>query len=67
MGRGIPLGTNLLPVEKPVPVARVWVLAGRGTGTAENTHGLPVQNTIWFKVKKGPRSIEVQLEQLQLL
>jgi hypothetical protein len=41
-GRGIPLGINLLPMEKSVPVAWVWVLAGRGTGTAENTHGLPV-------------------------
>jgi hypothetical protein len=45
MGTGQVWVRKILPTKKPVPMVQVWVLVGTGMGMAENTHGLPVQNT----------------------
>jgi hypothetical protein len=64
-------------VKKPVPVARVRVFTGRGTGRADFTHGLPMPCTRcgcckganWFKALsvKGYNDSKVDRQKLSIL
>ena len=51
--RVYPQSKNGYPAKLPIPVARVRVFAGKGMGTVENTHGLPMQFTTYTTCTLG--------------
>ena len=40
------IDTHTTTQDNPYPSLRVWVCMGMGMGRGENTHGLPMSNTI---------------------